>query len=153
MKKITNELRNQINDRIKKQIDISELIEGYDIRNEDLSRAVIKKFNRIGDNISNCKFTYAIIGEIGTTTDLTNTKMIGCNFKGTVFLGNTILRGVDARNCNFNGADLNHVDYRRADFRGGQFCRCILRIGTLDGEGAIFDKKILEDLASGWKLV
>ena len=150
MKKINNEVREKIQSYIKNSKDISSLLEGYDLKGENLSNSIIKKLNRYNEDLRGCLFVNSSIGELMTETNLSGCNFDGTNFKGTRFLGRTILRNASCRNCNFNEADLNHLDYSKTDFRGSSFCEAIIQVGSMSGHGAIFDKKILELLTRGW---
>lgn len=150
MKPMTNELREKIRTYIKNKLDISDLIKDVDIKGENLSRAIIKDFDRINDDISGCDLSYCIIGEEGKITNLSGTIMRDCNFKHTKFLGKVWLRRVDARGSNFTGAYIPYVSYEYGDFRGCKFCSTIFTIGSREGLKARFDKKIFEDLSKGW---
>ena len=150
MKKINHELTEKINSYIKNGKDISELLIGYEIKGYNLSNAIIKKFNRYNEDMSGCMFVNTTIGELGTETNLVGCDFRGSNFKGVHFLGHTIFKNNDARNCNFNTANLNSFDYSCTDFRGASFCEAIIKIGSMCGYKAIFDKSILNLLTRGW---
>jgi uncharacterized protein YjbI with pentapeptide repeats len=140
----TTKLKTHIAQCIKNQIDISDLIENVNIQNLDLSYAKISRFNRINDNISGCSLAKATIGQETTTTHLSGTVMVGCNFKDTRFLGKVMMKHVDARNTNFDGTWLPRVSYRGSDFRGATFCQIAFTIGGLAGHGAKFNKSLLD---------
>ena len=150
MKILSNEQRKKIEMYIKNGKDISELIEGYSLKNENFSRAIIKRLNRFNEDITNVNFSFCTIGEENIVTDLSGCDLKGCNFKYAKLLGRTVIRNADLRNVNMCNADLNEFDYQNSDFRGGVFCGCILKIGTSNGKGAIVDKKLLELLSTGW---
>jgi len=133
---ITNDIRNKIRQYIKNQIDISPLIQNVDIKGEDLSRAIIKTFNRPDEDISNTCFYQAIIGEEGKITNLNRIKALNCNFHRTKFLGTVWVRYAELKNSNFREADLVALDYKFADFRGCDCCDVIIRIGSDKGTGA-----------------
>jgi len=143
MKKITEKLREKIKLYIKNGLDISDLIEGYDIRGENLAGAIIKRFNRFNQDISYCNLARAIIGEENQITHLSRATMIGCNFKDAVFKGKVWLRKVNAQNCTFDGAFLPFVEYQHGDFRHSTFCDTIWRFGSRAGHGAIFDSDLI----------
>jgi uncharacterized protein YjbI with pentapeptide repeats len=150
MKIINHEQRAKIDSYIKNGKDISELLEGYELKGGNFNNAIIKKITRYNEDLSNCTFVNTVIGELGTETNLSGCTFDGSNFKGAKFLGRTIIRNTSCKNCNFNETDLNHLDYSRADFRGSSFCEAIIQIGSMSGHGALFDKSILELLTRGW---
>jgi uncharacterized protein YjbI with pentapeptide repeats len=147
---MTNELRTKIQMHIKNGIDISDLVKNIDIRGEDLSRAVIKTFNRPDDDISRCSLHQAIIGEEGKITNLNRITACYCNFHRVKFLGTVWIRNANVRYCNFREADLTAFDYKFSDFTGCDFCDVIFRIGSDKGVGAKFDEKFFKDLAENW---
>lgn len=147
MRPFTNELRKQIDIRIKNGIDISDLIKGINIKGEDFSRAIIKEFNRVNDDISNCLFFQAIIGQENTITNLSGTRMRNTNFKQAKFLGETWLKGVDAKNSTFTSCYLPYPQYQNADFRGSNFCGVITKLSTGNYKGAKFDINFLREIA------
>lgn len=150
MKPISHELRKKIKTYIKNKLDISELIKDIDIKKEDLSGAIISKFDRINDNISGCNLARAIIGKEGELTQLSNTKMLNCCFKGTRFLGRVWFRKVDARGSNFSEAWLPYVEYQYADLRDCTFCSTIFPIGSREGYKAKFSKNFFKELTKAW---
>ena len=150
MKIISNEHREQINSYIKNGKDISGLLEGYELKNQSFSKAIIKKLNRYNEDISNCNFSYSTIGDLNTETNLSGCNLKGTSFKGAKFLGRTIIRNADMRNCNLSNTDLNEFEYQNSDFRGGKFCGCVLKIGTDAGQGAIVDEGLIALLKRGW---
>ncbi len=147
MKPFTDSLRQEIDIRIKNKIDISDLIKDVDIKGQDFSRAIIKEFNRVNDDISNCLFFGAIIGQENTITNLSGTKMKGTNFKQARLLGETWLKGVDARNSSFISTYMPYPNFQYADFRGADFCGIVTKLSSNHYKGAKFDIAFLEDLA------
>ena len=147
---ISNEIRNKIRQYSKNQIDISPLIQNINIRGEDLSRTIIKSFNRPDDDISGCNFYQTIIGEEGKITNLNRITAKNCNFHRAKFLGTVWVRNADFRDCNFREADLVAFDYKFANFQGCDCCDVIIRIGSDKGTGAKFDSNFLKDLAGSW---
>jgi len=140
LKPMTAELRKKIQLYRKNRLDISKLIEGINIANEDLSYCIINKLILMHEDISKCDFSYAIIGLEGQTTILTGCKLHYCSFKNTTFKGTLLLKRVEAHNCNFHETFMPFVDYQHADFRGSTFCDCVARMGGRAGHGAIIDK-------------
>ena len=147
MKIFTTELRDRIQIYHKNRLDISPLIDGYSIKGEDLSGCVIKKFNRMKEDISYCNLSRCIIGEKDEITHLSRANMEYCNFQDTVFLGKIWLRYVNARGCNFHSAFVPFVEYQYGDFRDCNFCDCVWRMGSRAGHHAIINKEILEKWA------
>lgn len=130
MKPITNELRKKIQMYTKNKLDISELIFNIDIKGENLSHAVIKNFNRTGENLSGTKFTYAVIGREGIVTNLSSNIFRDCDFCNTHFLGTIYMRKCDCRGSNFQCAWCHNVEWQHSDVRNCNFCEAILRLGT-----------------------
>lgn len=95
---MTNALRSQIMNYIKSGIDISDLIKDIDIRGEDLSNAVIKRFDKSNQDISNC--------------NLSNTKISNANLMKTI-----------ARNVNFSYADMSNSNCKYLNAVGANFLR------------------------------
>ena len=147
---MTNILRDKIKSYIKNKIDISPLIKDIDIKGEDLSRAIIKNFNRPDDNISGCNLCQTVIGEEGKITNLNRINARNCNFHRAKFLGTVWIRHADVRNCNFREANLVAFNYKFSDFRGCNFCDVIFCIGSDKGMGAILDEDFFKDLAASW---
>ena len=146
-KPMTEEVRNKIANYIKNQEDISDLIENYQIKNEYLCGAIIKRFNRVQEDIQNTNFSRCIIGEEGSVTNLVGSNFRGSNFSNSRFLGNVWFRSCDLRNCNFNNAWLPGVEYQYADLRNIPLCDAYLRIGSKSGFQAKFSKNVFELLA------
>lgn len=149
---MTNQVREKIKLYIKNQIDISSLIQNIDIRGEDLSRAIIKTFNRPDDDISRCNFCQAIIGEESKITNLNRIKALNCNFHRVKFKGTVWVRNADFRNSNFREADMVALDYKFSDFRNCDLCGVIIRMGSDRGMGAKVDQNFLQDLAGSWNV-
>ena len=152
MKPFTHELRKEIDIKIKNQLDIADLIEDVDIRNQDLSYAVISKFDRQSSDISNCNLSRAVIGKEGQTNNLCSVKANNVIFKGAKFLGKTLLRHADLRNSNFTETYMPYVEYQYADFRGCRFCAMTITIGSREGLKAKFDKNFMEELTKYWQI-
>ena len=136
--KMTHEVRKKVKTLIKNRIDISDIIEKYSIRGEDLSGAIISRFVRTDENMSCCNLSRAIIGDDNLISNFNRANARNCNFKGSVWKGRVLARRIDARGSNFNGAIMPHVDYRYADLRNCNFCDTVFCIGTERGYGAIF---------------
>ena len=152
LKPMTASLYEKIQKKIKNRQDISDLIDGVDIRNVDLSRAIIKNFNRPNGDISNVNLSYAIIGEEGKQINFAGCKMRHVNFHGAKFLGKLILRGADLRFSDLSEAFIPYVVYQRADLRGCKFCGIVFKLGSLEGLKAKFDSQFFVDLARAWDI-
>ena len=152
MKPVTHELRNKIKMMIKNKEDISDLLDNIDIRGEDLSYAIIKRFNRTKQNLSRTKFTYAVIGEEGIVTNLSGNIFRECDFCNTHFLGTVYMRRCDCRGSNFSCAWMHNVEYQYSDMRQCNFCEAILRLGSDYGYKTKVDKNIFLDLAKHWNI-
>jgi uncharacterized protein YjbI with pentapeptide repeats len=152
MKPMTHILREKIGTYIKNGLDISDLIDDVDIRNENLSFSVISKYKIINGDISGCNFSNAKLGD-PTNKNIfmfLNSNVSHCNFEGVKFVGKTFMRGCKANNCNFKNADVSKADYQHTDFTGSTFCNSIITIGTSLGLGCKFPKQIFDDLTQGW---
>ena len=149
-KKMTEIIRDKIKIYKKNNKDISELIEDYDLKGEDLSRCLIKKLNRINEDISNTNFFGSIIGEEGATTILSGCDLRNCNFSTCKFLGHLILRASDMRNSTFISTWFPDVEYQYADFRDVVLCSAVMKFGINEGLNAKFSKKTFEELFSKW---
>lgn len=152
MKPLTSDLKKKILERVKSKIDISDLIEGVDLRGADLSNTIIKKLRITDVDISNSNFSGSQLGdETGQTIfTIIRCKLNNCNFFGTKFVGKAWVRSCTAHNCNLNESDVSKVSYEHTDFTGSTFCGATLRIGTREGIGCIFPKGLLEDLTKEW---
>jgi len=149
---MTEKLRQKVTMYIKNKMDISELIANIDIKGENLSYAIIENFNRTGQNLSGTKFTYAVIGKEGITTNLSNNKFRDCDFSNTHFLGTIFLRKCDCRGSSFQCAWLHNVEYQYSDIRQCNFCEAILRLGSDYGYKAKVDRNIFLDLTKWWNI-
>lgn len=152
MKPMTAELRSKIQLYIKNGIDISDLIEGVEIQNEDFSYAIIKYFNRIKDDISGIRLSKAIIGEEGKITNVSGSKIRNAFFDDVKFLGSVFMRRCDCRGTDFGGAQLQNVQYQGTDFRLCKFCEAAIRIGTSYSAGSKFSPDLFKDLGIMWNL-
>lgn len=149
---MSNELRKKIKMYIKNHIDISSLIKDVSIKGEDLSRAIIKNFDRADDDISRCNLCEAVIGEDGKITNLNRIVARNINGQRLVFKGTVWLRRADVRNSNFKGAFMPQLDYRFSDLRGCDFCGAIFNFGSDKGVGAILGEDFFKDFAKQWGL-
>jgi uncharacterized protein YjbI with pentapeptide repeats len=151
--KIPHLLRAEINSRIKNGLDISDLIEPYDIKGEDFTNARIKRFRRPDDDISGLIACNVIFGEEGGEKIVLNRAIArNCNFQRAVFKTELLAKGLDARGSNFCKAFLPYVDYRYADLRGCDFCGTVFTITTPKAIGAKFDERFFKELAKFWNV-
>lgn len=150
MKTMTNELRSKIQLRIKNKLDISDLIEGVSIKGEDLSHSIIKKFNRVNEDISGVNLAFSEIGEIGKVTNISGNVMKDVCLKGTKLYGVIYMRRCKCLRVNFSGAYMPYIEYQYTDFQNCTFCDCIMRIGSVVGMGANFDDKFFQELSKYW---
>ena len=147
LKKMTDEMRKKIKLYAKSKRDISDLIKGYSLKKEDLSRCIIKDLsNREYTNFSKARLSYAILGEEGKNTDVSGSNFSKCNFRGARFLGNWIARNCNFRDATFVGAYIPHIEYQYADLRGAILCNTTFLFGTNKAKGAKLDKRIFEAL-------
>jgi len=138
--------------RMKNGLDISDLITGYDLKGEDLTGAIITKWDASSKDISECKFTRATIGSKDTTINLNRVKATNCSFIRTQFVGEVVARQANFQGSNFKGAFLAYFDYKYADLRRCDFCDSIFSIGTSKSLGAKFSTDFFKDLAAHWNI-
>ena len=150
MKSMTNIVRDQIKDRIRNKIDISDLIEGIDIKNEDLSNSIISKLRIVDGNINGCNFSNCTLGNNKDIFTLIRCNMENCNFNGAKFIGSAWMRSCNAKNCNFKNADIASVSYEYSDFSGCDFCGSKITIDSRGGIGAKFPINIIKNLVKEW---
>ncbi len=155
MKPFDNNLKKQVQIAIKNKQDIYSLIENVNINGTavlitDLTYAIISKFDRIKDKISNVDFSNATIGQEGKITNLSRSKFYNCLFYNTKFLGTLYLKNCECTDCNFNSAHLHNMEYQYTKFINCTFCEAIMRIGTDYGYKAYFDKNFFRDLSKHW---
>jgi uncharacterized protein YjbI with pentapeptide repeats len=146
-KPMTEEVRLKIKNAIKNQEDISDIIENYQIKDEYLCGAIIKRFNRVQEDIRNTNFIRCIIGTEDSVTNLSGSNFRGSNFSNAKFLGKTWFRGCDLRNCNFNDCWMPSVEYQHADLRNISICNAFIRIGSKSGFQAKFSNNAFELLS------
>jgi uncharacterized protein YjbI with pentapeptide repeats len=135
---------------IKNKKDISYLIKDTDIRGENLSRAIIKDFNRVKCDLKGINFSFCLLGGGDRPFSIIQCDISNSNFENAQFVGTAFVRSCAAHNCNFKGADVSKASYEHTDFTDSNFCNSVIRIGTLNGIGAIFPKSMFEDLMKGW---
>ncbi len=151
-KQPSNEIKQKIQSYIKNKLDISNLIQDIDIRGLDLSGSIICTFNRPDDDYSGCNLSESVIGTEDKITNISNSKMLNCNFRNTIFKGTIWMRHCDARNSDFRGAYMVNLDYRFTNFEGCNLCSAVMRIGTKEGLGAILDENFMRDLSKYWQV-
>ncbi len=150
MRVLTEKVREQIRIHIKNGIDISPLIEGFSIKGENLSGAIIKKFNRAKQDMRKVNLTKCVIGESGKINNISGAKLQNSVWCDAVVKGKLFARKIDARNVDFSGAVLTNVEYQNAHLEGAKFCETCMRVGSSYGWGAKFDTTFLDDLTKGW---
>jgi uncharacterized protein YjbI with pentapeptide repeats len=138
--------RAKIKTAIKNKIDISDLIEDYNIQGEDLTGAVIECINRVNENLKGTCFSRCIIGKEKETTNLSGCNLRNCNFRNTNFLGLLNVRRADLRGCTFDDAWVPDVDFRFADLRNVSLCNTVIRLGSKTG----FQAKMSWALFRAW---
>lgn len=146
LKPLSESQKQHITIAIKNRQDISNLLVGYSIQGLNLSWAIIKTFNRIEDDLSNCNFSHAIIGQEKTITNLTSSILFHANFTKATFLGSTWLKNVNARFANFTACSFNDLHYQYGDFRHTKWCGATFRLSTNHCKGAKFSGEFLVEL-------
>jgi len=152
MKPMTPAVRKNIQKYIKNGLDISELIQGYTLANEDLSGAKIRKFNRSNDNLRGLNISRCVIGAPGVINNGSGSDWRGSKWCDTVVDGIFYLRRCDARDADFSGMVAINAEYQYTDFRGAKFCETCMRIGSEYGFKAKFDESLFKDWSRGWNL-
>jgi uncharacterized protein YjbI with pentapeptide repeats len=153
LKQMSLDLRNKIRHYAKNGIDVSNIIEGYSLKGEDLSHCIIKNLQRIDEDLTGVNFAHAKIGNLNNQTIyFLRCKINDSNFDSITFIGKIWMRNCEVRNCNFRNGNLASVDYRNSDFRNSVFCDTIMKIGTAEGIGCIFSEGFFEALLPGWKV-
>ena len=76
-------------------------------------------------------------------------KMHNVNMDSAIFLSTAWLRSCDMHNANLRRGDFHHVAYEHSDFRGVTFCDSVLKIGTNEAVGALFDLNFFQELVKG----
>ncbi len=152
MKPMTQQLRDKIKMFIKNGNDISQLIEGVEIKNEDFRYAIIKRFDRIKDNLSGLNLSNATIGTKGKVVNLSNSIMHNVRFCDTEFIGKVFMRRCDCEDSDFSGANLSNLEYQYTNFARCKFCETIIRLGSDYGFNAKFDTNLFKDLTKNWNL-
>lgn len=150
MKEMTNEVRKKIARYRKNCLDISELIKGYKLKDEDLHDCIIKDFAPKERDLRNINLSGCKIGGEGIITQICDKDFRGGIFIKTKFLGRTFARRNDFRNCNFQSAELPYVEYQYSDLRDSNFCEVLIRLGTAYGYKSKIDGGIFQDLGKDW---
>jgi uncharacterized protein YjbI with pentapeptide repeats len=152
-KPINNLVKEKISKYIKEGIDISDIIKDYEIKDLDLSGAIIKNITRIQQDLSNMRFIRCIFGEEGKILNFSGSNFNGSNFSGAKFLCKVWFRSCDLRNVNFSYAYIPNVDFQYSDLRNINLCSTVIRFGGTEGLGCTFSKKTFEQLGKYWNLV
>lgn len=152
MKPLTESIRQQIKLYIKNGLDISPLIEGYSIKNENLSGAIITKFNRVNQDMTGVNLTKCVIGLPSKINNISGSKLMRSKWCDANVQGVLFARRIDARDADFSGAILMNFEYQNANFNGAKFCEALIRIGSSYGLGAKFDNNFFSDLTKSWDI-
>ena len=153
MKPMIESQRKRIRIYIKNNLDISELIKDYSIKNENLSGAIISKFNRSKDNMSGVNLSNCIIGGEGVVNNISGANLKASRWNNTEVKGILFMRKCNCRDVDFSKAVLTNLEYQNTDFSGAKFCGACIRIGTDGGWGAKFSADFFKDLAKGWNVI
>jgi uncharacterized protein YjbI with pentapeptide repeats len=152
MKTLTESIRTQIKLHIKNGLDIAPLIEGFSIKNEDLTGAIITTFNRADEDMSGVNLTKCIIGLPSKINNISGAKLMRSKWCDAIVQGTFFARRIDARNADFSGAVLTNMEFQHANFNGARFCEACIRIGSDYSWGAQFDNNFFADLTQGWSI-
>jgi uncharacterized protein YjbI with pentapeptide repeats len=139
LRKFSDELRDKIKLYSKKHIDIKDLINGYDISNENLSYSHISELNLSERDISNCNFSHSTIKLI-----VNNGVARNCNFSYVTFLTSSSFRATDLRNSNFDGCNATNIDFAYSNLRDITYCNATFTMFSKYFYKAKFSKKFLE---------
>lgn len=139
LKILTDDIRQQIKLFNKKHIDISGLINGYSIVNENLSNSYISELNMSERNMSDCNLSNSTIKLI-----LNNGIANRCNFTFCQFLDGTCFRGADLRYSNFNYGNAANADFSYARLENTNLCDLTFTIFSKKVYKARFSKDLLE---------
>lgn len=146
-KKMTESAKEKINLYIKNGVDISDLIESYELQDMTLSRAVIKRMVRLNEDLSNINFSFCQFGRENEVIDLSGSNLKNCNFNDSRFFGELWLRRADVRGSSFKRAIIPYIQYQFADLRNVNICDAVFRIGSHCGYMAKVSKSLFEDIA------
>lgn len=153
MKPMTSSLRSRIQTHIKEGYDVADLIDGINLRDEDLSGAIISRFLRTNDDLSGCNFSNVIFGkDNGPEIHISSCVMRNVSFKGARVLPKFIFRANDARGSNFIGAFLPYAQWQGSDLRNCKWCGVITCLGSVEMRGARFDQSFFEQLSKAMNL-
>ncbi len=140
-------LQNKIQSYIKSGIDISELIRNKDIRNLDLSYAIISDFNISKQDISGCRLVCAKIQKAQMIRTIAHN--VQFNYAD---MTDANISYIDARNSNFLNANCTRTIYKYADLRGCNFCKATITLGPEYGYMAKVDNTLLTLLDRIWDI-
>jgi uncharacterized protein YjbI with pentapeptide repeats len=141
------ELRVKINQYIKSQKDISELIKGVDLRNEDLSHAMISNFNVSNQDISGCRLVGAKISHAQMIKTIAhNVQFNYCD------MSYSNCSYIDARDGNFLNANCAYVIFKYADLRSCNFCNVTMTLSPKWAYKAKFSKNMIDLLKRIWDI-
>ncbi len=140
-------LQNRVQSYIKSGIDISELIKNQDIRNLDLSYALISDFNVSKQDISGCRLICAKIQKAQMIKTVAHN--VQFNYAD---MTDANISYIDARDSNFLNANCTRTIYKYADLRGCNFCKATISLGPDYGHKAKVDHSLMDLLDKIWEI-
>jgi len=150
MKPLTNALKKKIQQCRKNKIDIADLIVDVDLKGADLSYCIISNIERTGCDLTGINLSHSIIGgDENKIPKFVKCNLQSANFDSATFLSHSWIRSCNARNANFRHGNFHKVAYEHTDFRGVTFCDSVLKIGTNEAVGALFDLNFFQELVKG----
>jgi uncharacterized protein YjbI with pentapeptide repeats len=144
LKRPTEAFKLELANYIKNQLDISDLIAGYDIKGLNLSNSIIRTIQRAHENLTNINWSRCIIGYEGANNFLTGCNISDGNFKYCRIIGMLSLKRVIAHRTNFADAYMPDIEYQHADLTDSTFCNVVVPMGSLKGHGAIIPMSQIE---------
>jgi len=140
-------LLNKIQSYIKSGIDISDLIKNQDIRNLDLSYALISDFNVSKQDISGCRLICAKIQKAQMIK--TTARNVQFNYAD---MTDADISYIDARDSNFLNTNCTRTIYKYADLRGCNFCKATITLGPEYGYKAKVNNTLMNLLDKIWEI-
>ena len=150
LKQPTELFKQQLADMIKQQEDVSNFIQGYNIKGLNLSRAIISKFIRINENISNTLFIDAIIGTEGEITSFQGCNISGSNFTRCLFKGTTWFKNTKMQNANFHYSSVLNGHWEGADMRNCDWCGILTRFDSQHYLRSIMSEEGIQRFCGVW---
>lgn len=150
--KMNEEVRNAIRNAIRNKIDISDLIDKYDLSGENLSGAIITKLHRYFDKMNNVNFSNCVIGVEGSNDSilLNGASCKNCNFNNAKFLGEVQAKRTLFNNSSFYYTYMPYISAKFADFRGCEFCNSVFPLASEKVYGAKISIEVFEKLGKHW---